>query len=98
MKHATFLLTIVFAATRILSAEDDTAKTLHAFFDAEWDYQMEQNPTRASSMGDRRWNDRWDDDSLDAYGKREEHAKDALQRLSKFDRAKLSPADQLNYD
>ncbi|MDQ6939371.1 MAG: DUF885 domain-containing protein [Verrucomicrobiota bacterium] len=98
MKHATFLLTIVLAATRILSAEDDTAKTLHAFFDAEWDYQMEQNPTRASSMGDRRWNDRWDDDSLGAIRKREEHAKDALQRFSKFDRAKLSAADQLNYD
>ncbi|MDQ6913436.1 MAG: DUF885 domain-containing protein, partial [Verrucomicrobiota bacterium] len=98
MKHATFLLTLVLAAARIVSAEDDTAKTLHAFFDAEWDYQMEQNPTRASSMGDRRWNDRWDDDSLDAIHKREDHAKDVLQRFGKIDRAKLSVADQLNYD
>ncbi len=98
MKHATLFLALALVSTRLLSAADDTGKALPAFFDAEWDYQMEQNPTRASSMGDRRWNDRWDDDSLDAYRKREDHAKDALQRLNKFERAKLSPADQLNYD
>ncbi len=77
---------------------NSSAKALHAFFEAEWDYAMEQNPTRASSLGDRRWNDRWDDDTLEANQKREEHAKDALQRLGKIERAKLSMADQLNYD
>ena len=75
-----------------------SAKALHAFFDAEWDYAMEQNPTWASSLGDRRWNDRWEDISLEAIRKREEHAKDSLTRLGKIDRAKLSSADQLNYD
>ncbi|HEV3408737.1 MAG TPA: DUF885 family protein, partial [Chthoniobacterales bacterium] len=79
-------------------AANETAKALHAFFEAEWDYQMEQNPVRASTLGDRRWNDRWEDDSLEAQRKREEHAKDALARFGKIDRAKLSPADQLNYD
>ena len=75
-----------------------TGKALHAFFEAEWNYEMEQSPARASSMGDRRWNDRWGDQSLEAIRKREEHAADALVRLKKFDRAQLSPADQLNYD
>ncbi len=74
------------------------AKALHAFFEAEWDYEMEQNPTRASSLGDRRWNDRWGDNSLEAFRKNEEHTKDALERFGKIDRAKLSPEDQLNYD
>ena len=74
------------------------AKALHDFFEAEWDYEMEQNPTRASSLGDRRWNDRWGDNSLEAVRKNEEHTKDALQRFGKIDRSKLSPADQLNYD
>ena len=49
-------------------------------------------------MGDRRWNDRWGDQSLEAIRKREAHAAEALARLKKFDRAKLSPPDQLNYD
>ncbi|MEP6822329.1 MAG: DUF885 domain-containing protein [Chthoniobacterales bacterium] len=76
----------------------DSAKALHRFFDAEWDYELEQNPTRASALGDRRWNDRWDDDSLEAIQKREAHTKDTLERLKKIDRANLSVADQLNYD
>ena len=73
-------------------------KALHKFFDEEWEYAMEQNPTWASSLGDRRWNDKWEDVSLEAIRKREEHAREALNRLGKIDRAKLSAADQLNYD
>ena len=76
----------------------DAAKRLHAFFEEEWNYEMEQNPTQASSLGDRRWNDRWGDRSLEAMRKRDEHTVAALARLTKIDRAQLSPADQLNYD
>jgi len=93
---------LVMAASQFLfaaEAEDkDAGKTLNAFFEAEWNYTLEQNPTMASSLGDRRWNDRWPDRSLDAIRKREEHATDALARLTKIDRAQLSAADQLNYD
>ncbi|MEY2528586.1 MAG: hypothetical protein QOJ05_676 [Verrucomicrobiota bacterium] len=84
----------LFAQTK----DADPGKELTAFFETEWNYEMEQNPGRASSMGDRRWNDRWGDQSLEAIKKREEHATAALARLKKFDRAKLSEADQLNYD
>ena len=80
------------------AAGNAATKALHALFDAEWDYAMEQNPTWASSLGDRRWNDKWEDLSLDAIRKREDHAREALSKLGKIDRAKLSPADQLNYD
>ena len=99
------LLAATFASTHALlaqssrsSAGEDSGKALHAFFESEWDWRMEQNPTRASSLGDRRWNDRWEDDSLENHAKEEAHVREALQRLGKFDRAKLSPADQLNYD
>ncbi|MDQ3118038.1 MAG: DUF885 domain-containing protein [Verrucomicrobiota bacterium] len=87
-----------FGAEPTPAQSNPAAKALHAFFEAEWDYAMEQNPTRASSLGDRRWNDRWDDDTLEANQKREDHAKDVLLRLARLDRAKLSRADQLNYD
>ncbi|MEY2521205.1 MAG: hypothetical protein QOF24_2964 [Verrucomicrobiota bacterium] len=85
-------------ATAAETKETEASKSLNAFFEAEWNYEMEQSPARASSMGDRRWNDRWGDQSLEAIRKREEHAKQALAGLSKFDRAKLPLPDQLNYD
>lgn len=75
-----------------------TTKALHDLFAHEWEYDLQQSPTRASSLGDRRWNDRWGDRSLAAIKTRHEHDVDVLQRLNKIDRAKLSAADQLNYD
>src|SRR5437588_7897857 len=95
------LLTLFLAllVTRVALAENkDAGKALNEFFESEWNYEMEQSPARASSMGDRRWNDRWGDQTLDAIREREEHATEALARLKKFDRAQPSPADQLNYD
>ncbi len=71
---------------------------LHALFDREWDYQMQQHPTRASSLGDRRWNDRWADDSLANIEARYRHTLAVLDELKRIDRARLSPPDQLNYD
>src|SRR5947209_16662065 len=81
-----------------LAENKKAGKALNEFFEAEWNYEMEQSPARASSMGDRRWNDRWGDQSLEAIHKREAHTRDALERLKKFDRGQLPPADQVNYD
>ena len=58
----------------LLPKTKEAGKALNEFFEIEWNYEMEQNPARASSMGDRRWNDRWGDQSLEAIRKREEHA------------------------
>ncbi len=38
--------------------DSNVAKALNELFAAEWEYQLQQNPTQASSLGDRRWNDR----------------------------------------
>ena len=73
-------------------------KALHDLFDREWDYQMEQSPTRASSLGDRRWNDRWPDIGTEAIKRRHEHGLAVLEQMALIDRAQLSAGDQLNYD
>jgi len=106
MRHPKFPVTSLVIACLLLPAaagfaepsDSEAGKALSAIFEAEWNYEMEQSPVRASSMGDRRWNDRWGDQSTEAILQRQEHAKETLNALGKFERAKLSAADQLNYD
>jgi uncharacterized protein (DUF885 family) len=97
--HAAVVVFLLCAGAHAQDARSiETTKTLHELFAAEWDYQMEQHPTWASSLGDRRWNGRWSDVSLGAIFKRHDHDIATLARLTKIERAALSAADQLNYD
>ena len=76
----------------------DASQKLHALFDREWDWAMQQNPVWASQTGDRRWNDRWPDVSPKAQEERAEHRRAVLKELDSLDRAQLNPTDQLNFD
>ena len=75
-----------------------TATRLHNMFEAEWNYDMQQDPAAASELGDRRWNDRWQDLSFRAIHDRRQHYVAVLVDLKSMNRAQLSPADQINYD
>jgi uncharacterized protein (DUF885 family) len=77
---------------------NEATKVLHDLFASEWDYWMEQYPTWASRLGDRRWNDRWENRNLDAIDKRQSHNIGVLAKLRAMDRASLSSFDRLNYD
>ena len=78
--------------------QDDEGTRLHAFFAEEWERGLRENPESASFEGDKRFNDRWSDNSLEAIAASEAADREALAKLKRFDRSKLSPADQLNYD
>lgn len=78
--------------------QGDEGKRLHAFFAEEWERGLRENPESASFEGDRRYNDRWTDNSLSAIADREKADREALAQLKRFDRSRLQPADQLNYD
>ena len=91
------LLLVVCFGLATLDATADS-NTLSNLFAAEWDYTMEQNPTWASSLGDRRWNDVWPDLRLEAIEAGHAHDLDVLKRLAAVDRTSLSVGDQLNYD
>ncbi|MDQ3746047.1 MAG: DUF885 domain-containing protein [Acidobacteriota bacterium] len=78
--------------------DNAAARELHKLFDEEWEWTMRENPTFASNLGDRRYNDRWEDASLENVERQHEHRLETLRRLQTIPRARLSPADQLNYD
>ncbi|MFC0679295.1 DUF885 family protein [Lysobacter korlensis] len=85
-------------ATAASAQQNDAAQALHRLFEEEWERSLRENPENASYRGDKRYNDRWTDVSLAAIQAREATDREVLQRLRAIDRARLSPADRLNYD
>jgi uncharacterized protein (DUF885 family) len=92
---STFVLT---TTTQTNPNQTAAAKELYRLFDAEWNWRLQESPTFASYLGDRRFNDRWNDASLTAIENRQKHRVETLEKLKKIDRAGLSAADKLNFD
>lgn len=86
------------SAQRRAQGDSSATRALHALFDEEWEYQMREHPERASTLGDRRFNDRWTDLSIAAINRRHEHTVATLARLKSISRTELSAQDQINYD
>jgi uncharacterized protein (DUF885 family) len=94
---AIWFLLVCMSAARLLAA-DTADKALADFLAAQWEYTLEKSPTWASSLGDHRFDDRWEDASLTAIAAGQAHAQKALETLTAIDRAALAPAGQLNDD
>ncbi len=76
----------------------NVARSLQAFLAAEWSWTMQQDPVWASWVGDRRWNDKWQDLSPRARAARAAHQRAALLRLRAIPKGGLPPADRLNHE
>src|SRR5215471_9714327 len=89
-------LLFTFAAT--LNAEDAAVtRRFRDLLEREWQYRLQEAPTFASYLGDKRYNDRWPDVSLAAIERRHEHQKQVLAQVDQIDATQLSSADRLNY-
>jgi uncharacterized protein (DUF885 family) len=86
------------ARTQTMNDTNADARALQKLFEDEWDWTMRENPTWASTLGDRRFNDRWEDASLENVERQQAHRVETARRLQAVDRSKLSEADRLNYD
>ncbi len=76
----------------------DTTTEFEALLDEAWEWNLAENPVFASSLGDKRFDDRWQDLSPDAIEGRHETQREFLRRVYAIDRTQLSEADQLNYE
>jgi uncharacterized protein (DUF885 family) len=84
--------------TQSMNNTNTAARSLQKLLDEEWEWTMRENPTWASTLGDRRYNDRWEDVSLENVARGQEHRVEMQKRLQSIERSKLSEADRLNYD
>ena len=76
----------------------DPAGDFRVLLAEHWEWEMRENPVWASQMGDRRWNDRWGDGSLEAIARRHDELQSFLRRLRLIDSSRLSEQEALNYD
>src|ERR1044071_5063686 len=84
--------------TQAMRNTDTAARALQKLLDDEWEWVMRKTPPSASTLGDRRYNDRWEDASLENVERQHQHRLETQRRLRAIDRSKLSEADRLNYD
>ncbi|HVP61283.1 MAG TPA: DUF885 domain-containing protein [Myxococcaceae bacterium] len=78
------------------AAEPRPSSALAALLAEDWQHHLSRSPTYASILGDRRWNDRWDDLSAPAIEADHQHDVAFLKSLGKLTSGKLSEADRLN--
>ncbi|MBT8088724.1 MAG: DUF885 domain-containing protein [Gammaproteobacteria bacterium] len=97
MKRLNIALAIlILAASSAASA--DAGSDLAALLAEHWEWQLAESPMMASMIGDRRFNDQWQDTSLSAIERRHEQTREFLRRVYAIDRDALSAADQLNFE
>ncbi len=76
----------------------DTSSDFKTLLDEHWEWQMSTAPTWASALGDRRYNDKWTDNTLAGIEQRQSDSREFLRRVYAIDRNALSTEDQLNYE
>jgi len=78
-------------------AADETSR-LHALFHREWEQRLKEDPLFATSVGRHEYDDRLPAMTPADLERRATAAKGFLGELKAIDRARLSPAEQINYD
>jgi prolyl oligopeptidase len=82
----------------IATANAGPAEDFAALLDEAWEWQLAENPMFASQLGDKRYNDRWSNQSLAAIERRQDETREFLRRVYAIDRSALSDNEQLNYE
>ncbi len=81
-----------------LAALASPAEDFSTLVDEHWEWQLAEYPTFASQLGDRRYNSRWADQSVDAIERRQQQMREFLRRTYAIDRSALAEDEQLNYE
>jgi uncharacterized protein (DUF885 family) len=95
-RQLAFLVTVSLLAISAHAA--DEVVRLHAIFDRSWETQLRENPLFATSVGRHEYDDRLPSVTMADLERRHAQTKATLAELNAIDRAKLPPAEVVNYD
>src|SRR5262245_25556252 len=76
----------------------EASQHLRSFFDRAWERELEDQPTWASDLGDRRYDDRWPDLSADAIERRHARHASELAELRTIPPDALTPEERTSRD
>jgi uncharacterized protein (DUF885 family) len=93
---ASLLLSALPATAEVNLAPEVTK--LHSAFDAQWQQEMQSNPTWASFLGDRRYNREWADLSTAGRGQQRQSNLAALDSVQAIDLELLDSNERVNLD
>ena len=100
-----FLLTLIaiscFAALPLRATDsaslDSRRSQFKQFLSEEWEYELRENPERATVVGDYRYNDRWTDSSLAHVAQRKRDLQEWLSRFEVVNTADFPQPEKLNH-
>ena len=88
-----FLSSIIFNSV-LANDEDDL---LLSIFNEDWIYLLEQNPVYATSLGEKGFESKWKNLSLESFEQREQHTVQVINRLNRIKTEELSEDNKLNF-
>ena len=91
-------LFLLFALLASLSHAHGAPGQAAALFERDWQWRLEHQPEYATTLGERRYNDRLSDLSLAAVRARREHLRVMLDDARAIERAGLSPQERLSLE
>ena len=86
MSFVLFLSSIIFNSV-LANDEDDL---LLSIFNEDWIYLLEQNPVYATSLGEKGFESKWKNLSLESFEQREQHTVQVINRLNRIKTEELS--------
>jgi prolyl oligopeptidase len=93
-RFSTALIVLLAACNAFAGASEDFATLLAD----EWEARLARYPVFASELGDKRYNDQWEDLRLAAVREYQDKSREFLRRTYAIDKAALNDADQLNFE
>ena len=97
MRHIYSLpIVTVFLVFNSCSIKQGTeSEKLHNLFNDVWEWGLQEFPTRATYLGDYRYNDRLENMSLASIQRRHKKNETILRKLENLNREELDPSDKL---
>ena len=79
------------------TSEIDENKKFLIYLDEDWEKGLQESPLFATYIGDKRFNDKINSNSVEQYFNDVQSSKDSLKKLKEIDELKLNDANRLNY-